>query len=106
MSRSVERGWSTTEKWNQVAASLSEQLRSGGDVCEWAQQNYDRLDPISTRMLVDAVEARARRMRAEAVRELLAGAWRFVREIMAGMSAARTRSGSPALPGRLQAHAE
>jgi hypothetical protein len=43
-----------------------------------ALRSYRSDDPISLRLLVDAVEGRARRMRAEALRDLSTRALRWV----------------------------
>lgn len=42
------------------------------------QRSYDQWDPVSLRRLIDAVEAKAKRMRAEAIRDLL----RLVRRVI------------------------
>jgi hypothetical protein len=53
-----------------------------------ALQSYRSADPISLRLLVDAVEGRARRMRAEAIRDLRGGAARWVCRSIATVASA------------------
>ena len=43
-----------------------------------ALRSYRSDDPISLRLLLDVVEGRARRMRAEALRELIGGALHWI----------------------------
>ncbi|HZN26068.1 MAG TPA: hypothetical protein VFB75_17725, partial [Burkholderiales bacterium] len=58
-------------------------------------RRYRSLDPVSQQLLVDAVEARARRMRAQAIRELLravAGwAYRSIARVAAAAQSASLR---------------
>ena len=58
------------------------------NACIAALRSYRSTDPISLRLLVDAVEGRARRMRAEAARELMNAAVRAIRRGVAGLAAA------------------
>ena len=53
-----------------------------------ALRSYRSDDPISSRLLLDAIEGRARRMRAEALREMLGGALRWIWHSITGITAA------------------
>jgi hypothetical protein len=53
-----------------------------------ALRSYRSADPISLRLLVDAVEGRARRMRSEAMRELVNGGADAIRRGIAAAGAA------------------
>jgi hypothetical protein len=53
-----------------------------------ALRSYRSADPISLRLLVDAVEGRARRMRSEAMRALVNGAVDAIRRGVAAAGAA------------------
>ena len=53
-----------------------------------ALQSYRSTDPIPLRLLVDAVEGRARRMRAEAIRDLMRGAARWISRSAAALASA------------------
>ena len=53
-----------------------------------ALQSYRSADPISLRLLVDAVEGRARRMRAEAIRDLMRGVARWISRSAAALASA------------------
>jgi hypothetical protein len=52
-----------------------------------ALKSYRSTDPISLRLLVDAVEGRARRMRADAIRDLISSAVRWISRSAADISA-------------------
>jgi hypothetical protein len=53
-----------------------------------ALKSYRSTDAISLRLLVDAVEGRARRMRAEAIRDVMSGATRWICRSAAALASA------------------
>ena len=53
-----------------------------------ALRSYRSNDPISLHLLVEAIEGRARRMRADAVRKLIGGALRWTGRVVYGVAAA------------------
>ena len=61
----------TLAKMKETHAEATHAPRAGEDAYVAVLRRYRSLDPISQRLLVEAVEARARRMRSQAIRELL-----------------------------------
>ena len=61
----------TLAKMKETQPGAANAPRAGEDAYVAVLRRYRSLDPISQRLLVDAVEAKARRMRAQAIRELL-----------------------------------